>query len=175
VVELARELVRREIDIVYGGARIGMMGALADAALGEGGTVIGVIPAQLVEAEVAHPGLTTLHVVDSMHARKALMAQLADGFVAVPGGLGTLDELAEIATWSKLGLHTKPVGVLNVLGYYDDLLRFFDRTVTERFLRPEQRGLVIDAVEIPALLDAMLVWQPSAVAPWVDAAGRPLP
>src|ERR1700730_3012720 len=137
--EVAHALVARNLRIVYGGAHLGAMGALADAALADGGEVIGVIPADLVRAEVAHRDLTDLRVVGSMHERKALMARLADGFVALPGGLGTLEELAEAITWSQLGLHAKPTGLLNVLGYYDSLLRFLDHAEAERFVRPEHR------------------------------------
>jgi uncharacterized protein (TIGR00730 family) len=122
--QLAQALVAADIDVVYGGARVGTMGLLADSALEAGGRVIGVIPSVLVDAEIAHGGLTELHVVGSMHERKARMAELSDGFIALPGGLGTLDELAEIITWSQLGLHDKPTGLLNVAGYYDDLLAF---------------------------------------------------
>jgi uncharacterized protein (TIGR00730 family) len=172
--ELGLLLAGRGIRVVYGGAHVGTMGALADAALGAGGEVIGVIPRHLAEAEVAHDGLTKLHVVSSMHERKALMAQLSDGFVALPGGLGTLEEFAEITTWSQLGLHTKPAGLLNVLGYYDRLLSFLDHASAERFLRPEHRALVLAQRDPAALLAAMARWQPPGTHKWMDAGGSDL-
>ena len=132
---LAEVLAGRRIRVVYGGAAVGTMGVLADAALAAGGEVIGVIPQSLMDAEIAHPGLTELRVTGSMHERKAAMVALSDGFIALPGGLGTLDELAEVATWAQLGLHAKPIGLLDPLGYFDLLLRFLDNAVSERFLR----------------------------------------
>jgi uncharacterized protein (TIGR00730 family) len=145
------------------------MGALADAAIAAGGEVIGVIPRALVDAEIAHPGLTDLRVVGSMHERKAMMADLADGFVALPGGLGTLDELTEVTTWAQLGLHAKPIGLLDPLGYFDLLLRFLDHAVDERFLRPEHRTLLLRERAVDPLLDAMAAWTPTAVAKWLLA------
>jgi uncharacterized protein (TIGR00730 family) len=171
---LAAALVERGVTIVYGGAGVGAMGVLADAALAAGGEVVGVIPRSLVAAEVAHPGLADLRVVETMHERKAAMAELADGFVALPGGLGTLDELAEIATWAQLGLHAKPIGLLDPTGYFDLLLRFLDHAVDERFLRAEHRALILRAAAPAPLLDAMAGWTPSSAAKWVDAAGAPL-
>ncbi len=171
-VALALALVAREVRVVYGGARVGMMGMLADAALAAGGEVVGVIPRQLLDAELAHPGLSELHVVGSMHERKALMAELSDGFVAPPGGIGTLEEFAEVTTWSKLGLHAKPTGLLNVLGYYDRLLGFLDHAVDERFLRDEHRGIVLTDAHPDPLLDAMERWTPPVGARWIDAGGR---
>jgi uncharacterized protein (TIGR00730 family) len=171
---LGRLLAGRGSTVIYGGAHVGTMGALADAALAAGGEVVGVIPRQLVDAEVAHEGLSKLHVVPSMHERKALMAQLADGFIALPGGLGTLEEWAEITTWSQLGLHTKPVGLLNVLGYYDHLLSFLDHAAAERFLRPEHRGLVLAGADPAALLTAMASWQPPGAPKWIGADGSGL-
>jgi uncharacterized protein (TIGR00730 family) len=138
----ARVLVRQGITVVYGGASVGTMGQLADAALDAGGRVVGVIPKQLVEKEVAHPGLTVLHTVDSMHDRKALMSEQADAFIALPGGLGTLEELFEMWTWSQLGIHRKPIGLLNVDGYYDRLIDFLDHAVEEGFVRPAHRAHV---------------------------------
>ncbi|MCU1492955.1 MAG: hypothetical protein JWO62_719 [Acidimicrobiaceae bacterium] len=170
-VALARALVERGTRIVFGGARVGTMGVLADAALELGGDVIGVIPRQLLDAEVAHTGVTELRVVDSMHERKALMAELSDGFIAVPGGLGTLEEFAEMTTWSKLGLHVKPTGLLNVLGYYDYLLRFLDHAVAERFMRQEHRDIVLSDSDVETLLSAMANWKPPTVARWIDADG----
>jgi uncharacterized protein (TIGR00730 family) len=150
------------------------MGILADAVLRAGGEVIGVIPQSLVDAEIAHPGLTELRVVGSMHERKAAMVALADGFIALPGGLGTLDELAEVATWAQLGLHAKPIGLLDPLGYFDLLLRFLDHAVDERFLRPEHRALLLRERSAEPLLAAMETWTPPSVAKWVDADGAPL-
>ena len=171
---LAQALVRRRLRLVYGGAAVGTMGVLADAALRAGGEVVGVIPQSLVAAEIAHPGLTDLRVVGSMHERKAAMVELSDGFIALPGGLGTLDELAEVATWAQLGLHAKPIGLLDPLGYFDLLLRFLDHAVDERFLRAEHRALLLRAAAPEPLLDAMAAWRPPAVAKWVDADGAPV-
>jgi hypothetical protein len=172
--DLARTLAARGVSIVYGGAHVGTMGALADAALAAGGEVTGVIPRHLVDAEVAHDGLTRLHVVESMHERKAMMARLADGFIALPGGLGTLEEFAEVTSWTQLGLHAKPAGLLNLLGYYDAMLRFFDHAEGERFLRPEHRALVVAAAEPAGLLDAMARWRPPAAPKWLNADGSDL-
>jgi uncharacterized protein (TIGR00730 family) len=165
--ELGRGLAGRGLRVVYGGAAVGAMGALADAAMAAGGEVIGVIPQSLVDAEVAHRGLTDLRVVGSMHDRKAMMAELADGFIALPGGLGTLDELAEVTTWAQLGLHTKPIGLLDPLGYFDLLLRFLDHAVDERFLRPEHRTLLLRERAVDPLLHAMAAVTPPTVAKWL--------
>ena len=144
--DFARLLASHEIRIVYGGASVGVMGALADAALDAGGEVVGVIPRQLVDRELAHGGLTELHVVDTMHERKALMSNLADAFVALPGGLGTLEELFEVWTWGMLGIHQKPYGLLNVDGFYDPLIAFLDHACDIGFIRREQRDrLAVDA------------------------------
>jgi uncharacterized protein (TIGR00730 family) len=150
---VAVTLAERGLGVVYGGGRVGLMGVVADAALAAGGDVIGVIPQHLVDREVAHPGVDDLRVVDSMHERKALMAELADGFVALPGGFGTLDELVEVVTWSQLGLHGKPCGVLNVDGYFDDLLAWVRLAAEEGFVREhdllvvrEQPGEIVDAL-----------------------------
>jgi uncharacterized protein (TIGR00730 family) len=145
-------LARRGIGVVYGGGRVGMMGAVADAALAAGGEVIGVIPRRLVDRELAHPGLTSLRVVDTLHERKAEMAALADGFIALPGGLGTLEELAEVASWAQLDLHAKPIGLLGRAGYWDALLAWLDHAVTEGFLAPEHRRLVVADPDLDALL-----------------------
>jgi uncharacterized protein (TIGR00730 family) len=152
---LARTLVDRGIRAVYGGASVGLMGALADTVIEAGGEIVGVIPKTLVDREIAHPGLTELHVVNSMHERKALMAELSDAFVALPGGIGTLEELIEVYTWSQLRLHDKPLGVLNVAGYYDGLAAFLDHAVTEGFLPAAQRARLLTAVEPDALLDGL--------------------
>jgi uncharacterized protein (TIGR00730 family) len=164
---LARYLAASRIAIVYGGARVGSMGTLADAALLAGGEVIGVMPRSLVEKEVAHRGLSDLRVVGSMHERKALMAELSDGFVALPGGYGTFDEFCEVLTWSQLGLHRKPCGLLNLEGYYDSLLALFDRAVAERFLKPEHRGMVISDTHPEALVDRLLAYEPPLVDKWI--------
>jgi|SRR5450631_714404 uncharacterized protein (TIGR00730 family) len=170
--EMGRELVRRNIGLVYGGGNVGLMGIIADAVLRWGGEVQGVIPENLMALEVGHKGLTKLHVVRSMHDRKALMANLSDAFVAMPGGFGTLDEFCEVVTWTQLGLHVKPCGILNVLGFYTPLLRMFDHAVEERFLKPENRALVL-AQESPAdLLQALEEWRPVRVEKWLDREKR---
>ncbi len=153
--EMGRELVRRGLGLVYGGGRVGLMGVIADTVLEAGGSVVGVIPEALSAKELAHEGLTELRVVASMHERKALMAELSDAFVAIPGGLGTLEEFCEVLTWAQLGIHAKPCGLLNVEGYYDPLLALFDHAVAERFVRPEHRALVLASDESTLLLDAM--------------------
>jgi uncharacterized protein (TIGR00730 family) len=167
--ELARLLVARDIGVVYGGAGVGLMGKLADTVLAEGGEAIGVIPEALVAREIAHPGLTDLRVVGSMHERKALMADLADAFVALPGGLGTVEELFEVYTWAQLGLHTKPCGLLDVEGYYACLAAFLDHAVEERFLPEEHRSLLIVEREPSAMLERLRRFEPAAVQPkWID-------
>ena len=146
-------LARRQIELVYGGAHVGLMGALADAVLAGGGRVIGVIPETLLERELAHSGLTDLRVVGSMHERKALMASLSDGFVALPGGIGTLEELFEVWTWSQLGLHEKPCALLDIDGFYSGLSAFMDHVVAEGFLKPQQRqALLVDADPVALLV-----------------------
>lgn len=170
---LAEVLVARGMRVVYGGAHVGTMGALADAALRAGGEVVGVIPQSLVDAEVAHQGLSELRIVGSMHERKALMAELADGFVALPGGLGTLEELAEVATWSQLGLHDKPVGLLDVRQFWQPLIDLLDHAVTEQFLRIENRHIILREEDPDALLDAMADWRPARVPKWIPAEANP--
>jgi uncharacterized protein (TIGR00730 family) len=145
--EVGRLLASQGRRLVYGGGRIGLMGAVADAAIAEGGEVIGVIPRSLLEKEVAHLGLSDLRVVASMHERKATMAELSDGFIALPGGIGTLEEFFEIWTWGQLGLHHKPFGLLNVAGFFDPLLAFLDQLADQRFLRPEHRGMLHEMAE----------------------------
>jgi uncharacterized protein (TIGR00730 family) len=157
---MAAELVRRRIGVVYGGGGIGLMGVLADAMLEGGGEVIGVIPRPLASKELAHTGLTEMRVVESMHERKALMASLADGFVAMPGGLGTFEETLEILTWSQLGIHRKPIGLLNVDGYYDGLLAMLAHAIAEGFVPAEYRALSVTASSPAALLDLMESWRP---------------
>jgi uncharacterized protein (TIGR00730 family) len=163
---LGETLSRRKIDVVYGGGRIGLMGQVADAALAAGGRVIGVIPQRLDEREIAHAGLTELHVVESMHERKALMAHLSDAFLALPGGFGTLEEFCEAVTWTQLGIHDKPCGLLNVGGYFDPLIEMFDRCVATGFVTTVTREIVRAASEVDAIVDALIA--PLAVP------GRPL-
>ena len=167
-----RLLAERGIGLVYGGGRVGLMGEVADAVLAAGGEVTGVIPRGLMDREVGHRGLTTLHVTGTMHERKALMVDLSDGFVALPGGYGTLDELCEALTWSQLGIHARPCGVLNVDGYFDALLALFDHAVREGFVREPHRGLVLEASEPAAPLDAMARFRPSATEKWIRDADR---
>jgi uncharacterized protein (TIGR00730 family) len=151
----AESAAQRGIRLVYGGASVGLMGAIADAALRNGGEVVGVIPRALVDREIAHRGLTELHVVDTMHERKAMMAELSDAFVALPGGLGTLEELFEVWTWGMLGLHTKPYGILNVTGYYSPLIRFLDHASDEGFIRSAQRAMLVVEDDATRLLDKL--------------------
>ena len=154
--QLAVALAERNLRVVYGGASAGLMGLLADTVLEHGGEVAGVIPRVLVDREVAHRGLTELHVVESMHERKAKMAELSDGFVALPGGIGTLEELIEVYTWSYLGIHSKPLGLVNTDGYYDGLTAFLDHSVTEGFLRPQTRESLLVAPDHATLLDELV-------------------
>jgi uncharacterized protein (TIGR00730 family) len=166
---LAGELARRRLGLVYGGGSVGLMGVLADTALAGGAEVIGVIPRPIASKELAHGGLTELRVVATMHERKATMAALADSFVALPGGLGTFEETLEVLTWSQLGVHAKPVGVLNVAGYYDGLLRWLSHAVGEGFVRRENLGLLLFADEPADLLDRLARWQPPpGPRAWLD-------
>jgi uncharacterized protein (TIGR00730 family) len=160
---LGAALAARGLGLVYGGGHVGLMGVVADAVLSGGGRVVGVIPEALAGKELAHGGLSELHVVGTMHQRKALMADRADAFAALPGGFGTADELFEILTWAQLGLHAKPVGLLNVAGFFDPLLTWLDHAVGEGFLRPEHRGLVLVAGEADGLIDRLAAWRPE---PW---------
>jgi uncharacterized protein (TIGR00730 family) len=153
---LGELLARRGLGLVYGAGNIGLMGVLADAALSRGGEVIGVIPRSLVDRELAHQGLTELYIVETMHQRKALMADLSDGFIALPGGFGTCDELFEILTWGQLGLHSKPVGLLNVDGFFDPLLAWLDHTVEEGFVKPIHRSALLTESDSARLLDRLL-------------------
>src|SRR5438876_6646994 len=155
-VQLGAALAERSIGLVFGAGHIGLMGVLADAVLSAGGQAIGVIPQALVERELAHRQLTALHVVESMHDRKALMAEFADAFLALPGGYGTLEELFEIVTWKQLRLHAKPIGLLNVAGFFDPLLHWIDRAIAEDFIKPKQRDLLVVGQEIEPLLDRLL-------------------
>jgi uncharacterized protein (TIGR00730 family) len=167
--KLAQTLVRRGIGLVYGGATVGIMGMVADAALAAGGEVIGVIPQVLGDKELAHQGLSELHLVNSMHARKALMVDLADGFIALPGGFGTLDELFETLTWAQLGIHRKPCGLLNVNGYYDGLIAFLQHCTDEQYIRPQHHGMLIVETQPDNLLQRFLEYQPPATVKWLDA------
>ena len=160
------------IGIVYGGAIVGLMGAVADAALAAGGKVIGVMPQALVEREIAHKGLSEIHVTQGMHERKALMEQLSDGFIALPGGPGTLEEIAEQWTWGLLGIHAKPCGILNVAGFFEPLLAFLDGAVAAGFVRPAHRETVIVDDDPARLLDRLAAWTPVAVPKWLDRAER---
>ena len=166
--QLGEELCARGYDLVYGGGRVGLMGAVADSVLGNGGQVIGVIPEALAEKEVAHRGLTDLRVVTSMHERKALMAELSTAFIALPGGLGTLEELFEVLTWVQLGIHTKPCGLVNVGGYFNGLLEFISHAVEERFLKPDHQSMILVDSDIKALLDAVEAFVPPVVEKWLD-------
>lgn len=162
-------LAQRGIGVVYGGSSVGLMAALADAMQDELGDVIGVIPRMLVEREVANKSLTDLRVVETMHERKALMAELADGFIALPGGIGTLEEFFETWTWAQLGMHAKPCGILNVAGYYDSMLQFLDHAVAERFVRDVHRSMVIVESDPEKLLSRFAAYEPPRVVKWVNA------
>lgn len=162
---VGRLLARQGIGVVYGGGRIGMMGAVAEAALAAGGRVIGIIPEVLMRKEVAFDGLTELRVVRSMHERKQMMADEADGFLALPGGFGTFEEFCEILTWAQLGIHANPCGLLNVAGYYDPLIAMFDRAVAEGFLRERHRALVLSAADPVTLLEMMSGYEASPAEP----------
>ena len=166
--ELAAEFVERDIMLVYGGTSVGTMGALADAVLARGGYVHGVIPKMLLEKEIAHEGLTELHVVTSMHERKSMMAALADGFIALPGGLGTLEELVEMLTWGQLHFHDKPCGVLNVRGYFNKLLELLDHMRDEGFLRAENRSMLLCDDNPAALLNQFDLYAAPHVEKWQD-------
>jgi uncharacterized protein (TIGR00730 family) len=164
---LARHLTAQGIGIVYGGGRTGLMGTLADAALEAGGEVIGIMPDILVEREVAHHGLSDLRVVGSMHERKALMAELSDAFIALPGGFGTFEEFCEVVTWTQLGLHRKPCGILNVESYYDPLLALFDHAMAEGFLKAIHRRIVISDTCVESLVGRLLEYKPPVTGKWI--------
>ncbi len=170
--EMGALLAARGHAVVYGGAQVGLMGVLADAVLAGGGQIIGVIPGFLTATEIAHPGLTELRVVDSMHERKMLMAELSDGVVALPGAFGTLDELFEALTWAQLGLQRKPCGLLNVAGYFDALLAFLDHVVERQFLAPEHRAMLLAESDGAALLDRMQAYAPPVVEKWSATVSR---
>jgi hypothetical protein len=165
---LGAALARRGLGLVYGGGNVGLMGILADAALAHGAEVIGVIPEAMVEKELAHRGVTELRIVRSMHERKATMAELADAFVALPGGYGTLEEFCEVLTWAQLGLHGKPCGLLNLEGFYDPLLAQIDQATQARFIRPEHRALLVVEGQVGSLLDRLQEARPPALHKWID-------
>ena len=165
---LGTALVECGASLVYGGGWVGLMGVLADAVLAAGGEVVGVIPSHLATREVAHAGLTELRVVESMHERKMTMSELSDGVVALPGGLGTLEELFEMLTWGQLGLHAKPCGLLQVDGYFDPLLEFLDRMVAERFVRPEHRAMLAAETDPERLLERMDAYEAPVTEKWLD-------
>jgi uncharacterized protein (TIGR00730 family) len=167
-VALGRLLAERGLGVVYGGASVGMMGAVADGALAAGGEVIGVIPQRLLESEIAHAGVTKLHIVDTMHERKALMAELSDAVIALPGGSGTLEELFEVFTWSQLGLFHKPIGILDVEGYWQPLLSFLEHAVDERFLRAEHLKMLLVDDSAPVLLERLATYVQHVPDKWID-------
>ncbi len=167
--ELGQLLAVQQIELIYGGGRVGLMGTLADAVLDAGGRVQGVIPQSLADREVAHHGLTQLHVVETMHQRKALMAELSDGFLALPGGLGTFEELFEIWTWAQLGMHTKPIGLLNVAGYFDLLLQFLDHAVSQQLLKPVHRAVLNVSTDPAGMLGVLRQALPVWVPKWIDS------
>jgi uncharacterized protein (TIGR00730 family) len=169
---VGRALAERGIRLVYGGARVGMMGALANAAIAAGGEVTGVIPRQIVDLEVAHDDVPDLRTVDSMHERKALMADLADAFVALPGGIGTLEELFEVFTWAHLGIHEKPLGLLDVDGFYGPLEAMLDHVVEQGFLRPRTRALLVSDDSLDGLLARFADWEPPRGAKWIERDAR---
>ena len=164
---LAHCFIERKIRLVYGGGNVGLMGIIADEVMQKGGKVIGIIPDSLLKREVGNREITELRVVDSMHERKAMMAELADGFIAMPGGIGTFEEFFEILTWAQLGFHEKPCGLLNVAGYYDGLLALCDNAVTEGFLRADHRALILDDSRAVSLLEKMNNFQPPVVEKWI--------
>ncbi len=164
---LGAVLAERNLGLVYGGGKVGLMGKLADAVLAGGGKVIGVIPQKLMRKEIAHAGLTDLRVVNSMHERKAMMAELSDAFIAMPGGFGTFEEFCEMVTWAQLGLHRKPCGLLNVEGYYGHLLGLFDHAVEEQFLHTQNRAIVLTGQDPAELLDSLLDYNVPRVEKWI--------
>ncbi len=170
--ELGRTLAGRGTTLVYGGGHVGLMGVVADAALGAGGEVIGVMPRSLVDREIGHTNLTKLHVVRSMHERKALMSELSEGFIALPGGNGTLEEFFEVLTWAQLGEHAKPCGLLNVAAYYDPLLAVFDQMVDRAFLKREHREIVLVEEDPSSLLERFEGYEPPTTIKWIGPSER---
>jgi uncharacterized protein (TIGR00730 family) len=169
-VALGAALAARRITLVYGGAAVGLMGAVADAVMAAGGEAIGVLPRRLATREIAHAGLTRLELVETMHERKARMAELADGFVALPGGIGTLEELFETWTWAQLGLHRKPCALLDVAGYYAPLIRFLDASVEQGFVRPQHRGMLVVAPDPERLFEAFAAYRAPSLPKWLEEA-----
>ena len=169
---LGAAIARRGFGLVYGGSSVGLMGIVADGALAEGGTVIGVLPKSMQERELAHHGLSELHIVTSMHERKAMMADRSDGFIALPGGVGTLEEMFEVWTWGQLGYHRKALGMLNVAGYYDALLGFLDGTVREGFVQPTYRAMLLAETDPERLLDRIDAYEPPKVVKWIERGAR---
>jgi uncharacterized protein (TIGR00730 family) len=161
-------LAQRGIRVVYGGGRVGLMGALADSARAAGGEVVGVMPQALVDREIGHTGIDDLRVVATMHERKALMVELADAFIALPGGIGTLEELFEVYTWAQLGIHAKPLALLDVAGYYEPLAAFLDHAVAQQFLRADMRAVLAVADTIEGVLETFDRWRPPATHKWID-------
>lgn len=161
-------LAQRGCRLIYGGGKVGLMGAISDAVLESGGEVVGVIPGALVDRELAHHGVTDLRIVHSMHERKALMAELSDGFIAMPGGFGTLEELFEVLTWAQLGFHEKPCGLLNVGGFFDPLLAMLGQATARQFMRPEHRSILVTRNHPEQLLTALAEFQPPHVEKWID-------
>ena len=171
-IDLGTRIAEHGMRLVYGGGNVGLMGIVADAALDAGGEVLGIIPESLLRKEVGHRRLTELVVTSTMHERKARMADAADGFIALPGGFGTFDELCEILTWAQLGIHRKPIGLLDSGGFYRQLLAFFDFVSAEGFLKPEHRALILEEQDPSLLLDRMSHWQPISVTKWAEPAAR---
>ncbi|MCB0804267.1 MAG: TIGR00730 family Rossman fold protein [Bacteroidales bacterium] len=165
---LGKHLADNNIGLVFGGGRVGLMGIIANTVMEYGGHTTGIIPQKIMDMEIAHNGLTKLHVVETMHERKALMAQLSDGFITLPGGFGTLDELSEVLTYNQLRYYDKPVGILNVNSYFDGLLQFLDHCMDQGFVRPEHRNNIHIADNAPELIEKMLAYQPVAVDKWID-------
>lgn len=165
--KVGKFLVAENIELVYGGGRVGLMGKVADTVMENGGKVIGVIPHDLSQKEIAHQNLTELHVVDSMHQRKAMMAELADGFIALPGGVGTFEEFCEIVTWAQLGIHTKPCALMNIGGFYDAFIAMFDHSMNQGFIRPQHRALVLVESEIGKLYQLMKEYRPPIIEKWL--------
>ena len=164
---LGRAMAERQIALVYGGGKVGLMGAIADAVVAAGGDVIGVMPQALIDKEIGHPGIDELIVTTTMHERKAIMADRADGFIALPGGFGTLDEFCEILTWAQLGYHSKPCGILDIDGFFTDLLAFFDHATSRGFIQPQHRQMLIESSNPVDLLVRMSDFQPSFTPKWV--------
>jgi uncharacterized protein (TIGR00730 family) len=167
-IELGNELLSRDIGLVYGGASVGIMGVIADTVLAGGGEAIGVIPKALNEKEIAHTGLTKLHVVTSMHERKALMAELSDGFIALPGGWGTMEEIFEVLTWAQLGFHQKPCGLLNEQGYYDHLFAFLQHAIEQEFVKAEYRPMLMIEPDASSILNSFITYKAPIVKKWIE-------